>query len=121
MHLRRLVMACLIEDAALLLRGSSHGVFSEVQPRDGVVGSIFLTSRAATFENLDNDGAMDIIVVNRDAPITLLRNIAPDAGHWMLLHVLDEHGRRGTHSEPWSPPGSVPGPSATPCSSPTAT
>ena len=91
-------MACLIEEAALLLRGSSHEVFSEVLPRGGVMESISLTSRAAVFGNLDNDGAMDIIVVNRDAQITPLRNIALDAGHWMLLHVLDEHGRRRNQS-----------------------
>lgn len=77
----------------MLLRGSSQGVFSEVLPRGGVADPISLTSRAAAFGDLDNDGAMDIIVVNRDAPITLLRNIAPDAGHWILLQVLDEHGR----------------------------
>jgi len=33
------------------------------------------------------------IVANRDAPVTLLRNTAPDPGHWVLLQVLDEHGR----------------------------
>jgi hypothetical protein len=34
-----------------------------------------------------------VVVVNRDSPAHVLRNILPGRGHWMLFRILDEHGR----------------------------
>ena len=51
------------------------------------------TSRAAAFGDLDNDGGIDIVVANRDAAPYLLRNIAPNRGHWLLMRVLERTGR----------------------------
>ncbi len=60
---------------------------------DGLVNDIILTSRAAAFGDIDGDGGMDIVVINKDAPANLLMNIAPDRGNWVRLHVRDEHNR----------------------------
>ncbi len=77
----------------LLLRGEGPARFLEVFPRGGTEPELIGTSRAAAFGDLDNDGGVDILVVNRDGPVYLLRNVVPDRGHWIRFRVLDQHGR----------------------------
>jgi hypothetical protein len=76
----------------LLLRGVDGPAFAEVQPRGGTAAPIVLTSRAAAFGDIDGDGAIDVLVANRDAPPTLLVNVAPNRGHWALFRVEDGRG-----------------------------
>lgn len=77
----------------LLFRGRPGGAFEEVSPRGGTRGLLVATSRAAAFGDVDNDGGLDILVANRDAAPHLLRNVVPNRGRWLLLRVLDRHGR----------------------------
>jgi len=77
----------------LLFRGMATGTFEEVLPRGGTAAPHIATSRAAAFGDVDNDGGLDIVVVNRDAAPHLLRNIAAARGHWLLLSVKDGQGR----------------------------
>lgn len=77
----------------LLLRGAAGGRFAEVQPRGGTVPPLIATSRAAAFGDLDNDGGIDVLVSNRDAAPHLLRNVAPQRGHWLLARVMEPGGR----------------------------
>jgi hypothetical protein len=77
----------------VLLRGHADGTYHEVTPRGGTVTLHIGSSRAAAFGDIDNDGGIDIIVVNRDGPANVLRNVAPGRGHWIELRVIDEHGR----------------------------
>jgi hypothetical protein len=77
----------------LLFRGTAAGRFEEVNPRGGTATPLIATSRGAAFGDLDNDGGIDIVVINRDAPAYILRNRAPVRGHWALVRVIDEHGR----------------------------
>jgi len=76
----------------LLFRGSPSGRFEEVSPRGGTSDLLIASSRAAAFGDLDNDGGIDIVVVNQNAPIHLLRNTIADNGHWIGCAVLNEHG-----------------------------
>ena len=73
----------------LLLRGSSGPRFEVVQR--GAV--LVATSRAAAFGDIDNDGGVDVLVVNRDERVHLLRNVTPRRGHWLSLRVLEARGR----------------------------
>ena len=77
----------------LLFRGVTGGRFEEVSPRGGTAAPLIATSRAAAFGDLDNDGGIDIVVSNRDAAPYLLRNVAPNRGHWLSLRVLERSGR----------------------------
>lgn len=76
----------------LLFRGTPDLAFVEVEPRGGTTPSLAATSRAAAFGDYDNDGAVDVLVVNRDGPVHLLRNVARRSGHWMLLDVRNRRG-----------------------------
>ncbi|MCH8824313.1 MAG: CRTAC1 family protein [Planctomycetes bacterium] len=77
----------------MLFRGAENGRFSEVLPRGGTSNRLIHTSRAAVFGDINNDGAVDILVVNRDGPVYLLKNIVKDRGNWIRFRVIEEHGR----------------------------
>jgi hypothetical protein len=83
----------------LLFRGVTGPRFEEVKPRGGTSSLLVGTSRAAAFGDIDNDGGIDIVVVNRDGPPYLLRNVVRGRGHWAMLRVLDEHGRDALGAE----------------------
>ena len=76
-----------------LYRGLPGGRFEYITLRGGTTTALIETSRAAAFGDVDGDGGIDILVVNRDAPAHLLRNIAPGRGNWAALRVLDRNGR----------------------------
>ena len=80
-------------EPSLLFRGFAGPRFEEVTPRGGTSPRLVATSRAAAFGDIDNDGGIDIVVVNRDGPPHLLHNVVKQRGHWMGLRVLDHHGR----------------------------
>ncbi|MBI4660391.1 MAG: CRTAC1 family protein [Verrucomicrobia bacterium] len=71
-----------------LLRGVGNGEFEELKPQAGVGRPLVATGRGAAFGDLDNDGDIDIAVVNRDGPLHLLRNVAPKRGEWITFRVL---------------------------------
>ncbi|NIM00416.1 MAG: hypothetical protein GTO30_07870 [Acidobacteria bacterium] len=77
----------------MLFRGLDDGRFEPVLPQGGTVESLIATSRAAAFGDVDGDGGVDVLVVNRDAPAYLLLNRVPDRGHWIRFRVLERNGR----------------------------
>ena len=78
-----------------LYRGSIVGDairFDEIGPTGGVVPGLVHTSRAAAVGDLDGDGGLDVVVVNRDAPAYVLMNQA-DRGNWARFRVRTAGGR----------------------------
>lgn len=76
-----------------LLRGVGGVDFEEVFPEGGTGASLLGTGRGAAFGDLDNDGRVDVVVVNKDGPPHVLRNIAPAPGHFIRLNLCDAAGR----------------------------
>ncbi|MBL9135647.1 MAG: CRTAC1 family protein [Verrucomicrobiales bacterium] len=66
-----------------LLRGHGRGEFEEVLPPGGTQPPLMSTSRGAAFGDLDNDGAEDIVIANRDGPVHVLRNRVGARGNWI--------------------------------------
>jgi len=71
----------------VLYRGSNAG-FTEI-----AIGSLVHTSRGLAYGDVDNDGGVDMLVMNRDAGAYLLMNQAPNRGQWLRISVLDRNGR----------------------------
>ena len=44
-------------------------------------------SRGCAFGDFDNDGDLDILIMNRNEPPTLLRNDAPRGNHWIKVRL----------------------------------
>lgn len=77
----------------VLFRGKRGGEFEAVTPLGGTETLLIATSRGAAFGDVDNDGAIDVLVVNRDGPAHLLSNVGGTGGNWILFAVREEHGR----------------------------
>ena len=71
-----------------LLEGTSRGWIKI----DGVRSSKSHTSRAAVFGDLNNDGGIDIIVVNKDAQPYVLMNVHPNRTNSVTFRVLNSFG-----------------------------
>ncbi len=76
----------------LLLTRDEQGRFTELLPRGGTRELLVGTSRAVAQGDVDGDGAIDLVVVNRDGPAYLLANRAPVRGAWVLLRVRERSG-----------------------------
>ena len=76
-----------------LFRGTSDGRFAEVLPAGGTRETLIHTSRGLAVGDLDDDGGLDLVVVNRDAPPYLLMNRVPDRGNWVRFRVRTSAGR----------------------------
>jgi hypothetical protein len=76
----------------LLLRGLGGAEFEEVRPAGGTSPVLMAASRGAAFGDLDNDGADDLVIVNKDGPVHVLRNDVGAKGQWVGLDVRDARG-----------------------------
>ena len=75
-----------------LLLSPGQGLrFVERLPRGGVSPPLVATSRGAAAGDLDDDGRVDVVVINRDAPAHLLWNEGA-GGAWIGLRVLEPWG-----------------------------
>lgn len=86
-------------EPGLLLRGFAGPRFEEVTPRGGTRSPLVATSRAAAFGDIDNDGAIDIVVVNRDSRAAVLHNVVTPRRHWIMFRVVEAHGRAALGAE----------------------
>jgi hypothetical protein len=75
-----------------LKRGLGQGRFQDV-PFAGLAREDLGVGRGLAVGDLNNDGALDVLVVRRDAPLEVLRNRAAGSRHWMMLQLEDARGR----------------------------
>ncbi len=81
-----------MKDPNNLLIQDENGNFSEAGGEAGI-GS-FARSRGATLSDLNLDGLLDLVVVNRRAPLEIYQNVTATSGNWLLIDVVQDRPNR---------------------------
>ncbi len=71
-----------------LFRGTAIGRFEDVEPPGGVSPSLQHTSRGLAVGDVDGDGGLDLLIVNRDGPAYLLMNTVSGRGNWLRFRAV---------------------------------
>ncbi|UCG59540.1 MAG: CRTAC1 family protein [Phycisphaerales bacterium] len=71
--------------ANTLLMNTGDGKFVDVSDQSGDGMKVEMRSRAAGFDDLDNDGDMDVVILNSRREPTILRNDSPSKNHWIQI------------------------------------
>ncbi len=80
------------KDPNNLLLQRQDGSFEEAGDRAGVAS--LLTGRGGAVVDLNADGALDLVVVNRFAPAQVWRNTGEGLGHWVALKLVQPGANR---------------------------
>jgi len=78
----------------VMLMNTGAGEFVNVSDvaGDGLLPE--LSSRGAAFDDLDNDGDVDAVILNSRSGPTILRNESPTGNHWIELCLRGVHANR---------------------------
>ena len=71
----------------ILLDNIGDGKFVDVSQKSGDGMKVKLSSRGAGFDDLDNDGDVDVVILNSRSQPTILRNDSPVKGHLLQVHL----------------------------------
>jgi hypothetical protein len=71
----------------ILLMNTGDGKFINVSDESGDGMKVKLSSRGAGFDDLDNDGDVDVVILNSRREPTILRNDSPSKGHWLQVRL----------------------------------
>ncbi|HEY6339701.1 MAG TPA: CRTAC1 family protein [Candidatus Sulfotelmatobacter sp.] len=71
----------------ILFRNQGNGTFVEMGEDAGPAINEHHGSRGVAFGDFDNDGDLDVLIMNRNEPPSLLRNDAPSGNHWIKVRL----------------------------------
>jgi hypothetical protein len=70
-----------------LFRNLGNGTFEELESQAGDGITAPHSSRGCAFGDFDNDGDMDVLIVNMNEPPSLLRNDMKVTGNWLKVKL----------------------------------
>ncbi|MHC4072967.1 MAG: CRTAC1 family protein, partial [Planctomycetota bacterium] len=71
----------------ILLLNIGNGKFIDVSDECGDGLKVNLSSRGAAFDDLDNDGDIDVVILNSRREPTILRNDSANENHWIQIRL----------------------------------
>jgi len=78
----------------IIFRNLRNGQFEELGNETGPGVSAAHASRGCAFGDFDNDGDLDIVIMNINEPPSLLRNDAPTSNHWLKVRLIGTKSNR---------------------------
>ena len=78
----------------LLFRNLGDGKFVELGEEAGPGISARHVSRGCAFGDFDNDGDLDVVIMNQNEPPSLLRNDSPPENHWLKVRLEGTRSNR---------------------------
>ena len=83
------------KDRAILYHNLGDGKFSDVSKVSGPAFAELHSARGAAFGDLDNDGAVEVVVNNQNEPPSLFKQEGSGDKHWILLKLVGTRSNRG--------------------------
>jgi hypothetical protein len=78
----------------VLFRNLGNGRFANVSESSGPGMQVKLVARGIAFDDLDDDGRVDVVVLNRDRLPTVLRNESDTGHHWLDIQLRGRQTNR---------------------------
>ena len=78
----------------ILLANNGDGTFTDISAISGDGMQIELSSRGAAFDDLDNDGRIDVVILNSRRETSVLRNQSQTDHHWIQIRLRGIHCNR---------------------------
>ncbi len=78
----------------VLLRNTGDGRFADVSDSAGDGLRVKRSSRGAAFDDLDNDGRIDAVILNSRREPTILRNESANGHHWLQIQLRGARSNR---------------------------
>ncbi|MGA2253054.1 MAG: CRTAC1 family protein [Thermoguttaceae bacterium] len=71
----------------VVLRNMGNGKFTNVTNQCGDVAKLRMSGRGVAFDDLDNDGRIDVVILNSNDKPTILRNESVTGNHWIQVRL----------------------------------
>ena len=80
-----------------ILLNDGQGQFTDRSESNRDFSAPAMVSRGLACGDVDNDGKLDLLVTSIEGPARLFRNVAQDAGHWLIVRAYDKALRRDAY------------------------
>jgi len=72
-----------------LFANDGNGHFRDISGANPAFCGRAIVGRSLVYGDIDNDGAVDLLVTSTGGPAQLFRNIAPRRGHWLSIRAIE--------------------------------
>ncbi|HTU33229.1 MAG TPA: CRTAC1 family protein [Candidatus Acidoferrum sp.] len=83
-----------VKSPRIAFRNNGNGTFTELGSGAGPAVNSAHDSRGCAFGDFDNDGDLDMLIMNYNEPPSLLRNDVPPGNHWLKVRLEGTHSNR---------------------------